>query len=164
MEIDAKLLKEFILKRLHEERDKDENTYHTLSGNNSIGMYYWDHIESALDPIFEDIFYAFKHPEVLVEEVKSINDYSTVEKALNNLYKYHDNYVMEITLIIGGNITDIPILPCALDDNLANKIRNELKYKGLPYLEGIFSSSSYYMNFFEDHRSLTIIIHGLGEY
>ena len=169
MEITAKLLKEFITKRLEEEKSKDKNEYWCLSGKIGYGMHYWDHVMKALDPIFEDIDYAMKHPEVfdrlLVTPTKvSINDYDTVEEALNNLYKFHDNYVIEITLIINGNITEISILPCALDDNLSNKIRNELKYKGLPYLEGVFSSKSYYMNFFEEHRSLTIIIHQLGDY
>ena len=160
MEITAKLLKEFIAKRLEEEKSKDKNEYWCLNGKLGYGMHYWDHIEKALDPIFEDIDYAMKHPEVLTkEDKKSINDYDTVEDALNNLYKYHNNYVIEITLIINENITDIPIMPCDLDDDLANTIRNELKYKDLPYLEKIFSSSSYYMNFFEDYRSLTIIIH-----
>ena len=161
-ELQARLLKEFIIRRLHEEKDKDNGTYTCLNGN-GMGMHYWDHIESALDPIFTDIEYLVSHPEILREETKSINDYDSVEQALNNLHRYNDGYVLEVTFIINGNITVYPILPCALDNNLSNKIRNELKYKGLPYLEDVFSSNSYYINFFEDHRTLTIIIHHLGD-
>lgn len=170
MEITAKLLKEFIIKRLEEEESKDKNEYWCLNDKIGYGMHYWNHIKQALDPIFEDIDYAMKHPEVfkklLADSAKaSINDYETVEDALNNLYRYYDNYVIEIALIINKNITDIPISPCTLDENLANNIRNELKYKDLYYnIEGVFSCCSYYMDFFEDYRRLTIIVHQLGDY
>lgn len=163
MNIDVKMLKEFILRRLNEEESKDKNEYWPLGGSTGYGMHYWDWIKSAMDPIFDDIKYGLEHPEVVRSITsKSLLDYSYVEEALNHMYEYYDGYVMEITIIINSNINEFTITPCAIDENLANKIKNELKYKNIPYLEEVMSCNSYYITYFEKHRSITIIPHNIG--
>ena len=162
MNIDIKMLKEFVLRRLNEEESKDNGTYTTLEGN-GYGTHYWDHIRCAIDPIFEDIKYGLEHPEVIKSTTaKSLLDYNTVEESLNHLHDYYEGYVMGVTIILDSNINEFTTTPCALDENLANKIRNELKYRDVPYLEDVMNCSSYYITYFEDHKSITIIPHGIG--
>ena len=163
MNIDLKMLKEFVLRRLNEEESKDKNEYHLLDGSGGYGMHYWDWVKRAIDPIFEDIKYGLEHPEVIRSTTaKSLLDYRSVEESLNHLYDYYEGYVMEVTIILDSDINEFTITPCALDGDLANKIRNELKYRDVPYLEEVMNCSSYYITYFEEHKIITIIPHSIG--
>lgn len=165
MEINAEIIRDFLLRRIDEEIKKDNGSYTILnsdkSSSTSYGLMHSNYIRDAINSfLYKDLKYAFEvDNSVLYPPVeKKLNDYDSVKEAMNHIINHYGAVRIKSIVIIPYS----PIKPIRYDNlNLISSrgLYDDLKYKVNKDIDWWVMNNSYYMEYHKDTYTLSIVIH-----
>ena len=164
MNITAEIIRDFLIKRLDEESKKDNGSYTLLSNNNNYGLIYKDFIKDAISTyLYEDLRYAFEVDNNLLFPPKEVtlNDYDFTKDALNHIVDFYGAIpIKSITIIADSSgVRSIKTIDYNNLDIIANEnLYFDIKNKVSKNIDWWAINNSYYIKYFEDTCSVSIIV------